>query len=118
LCASPFESGLYLTGGGVASDGKRGIALLASSHEPPTEASPSTFLVWDGAHMAPRPEPLQPDASMKRGPGESYVWANPDLTITLAPVAGAYSGTLTVVDQGKTTILHCKVVEKLVRCDP
>lgn len=118
LCYGPPESRLHLTGGGVASDGKRGVALLASSNDTGAEASPPAFLVWDGAQMAARPEPVQPDASMKRGPGESYVWTNPDLTITLAPAAGPDSGTLAVADHGKTTILHCKVVEKLVRCVP
>jgi len=114
----PVETRLHIVRGGLEWDNQRGVQLDADVGLSSDLQGASAILTWDGSRMSPRPEALHDDPKLKYGPGGSLVWTDPDLTMTLASVVGTHTGTLTVVDQGKTTVLHCTTEGPLVRCDP
>jgi hypothetical protein len=122
-CLPPVvETQLDLVRGGIEWDNRRGVELEAKvgPSDAATRQRASVILTWDGSRMSPRPEALRDDPKLKYGRdgGSSRVWTDPDLSISLTPVVGTQTGTLTIVDQGKTTVLHCTTEGTLVRCDP
>jgi len=130
----PGVDGLYLDGAGVAADGERGIIVKVASRAGCAGAGVRRVLTWDGSAMTERPGALgvetwtgsrmvvdQPrtfvdDPTARKNAGQSYTWTSPALTIGFASVPGAQTGTATVDDQGKTTVLQCRAVDNVVTC--
>ncbi|MDB5212592.1 MAG: hypothetical protein JWO86_519 [Myxococcaceae bacterium] len=112
------ENILSMSDAGMTTDGRHAVRIAIGTRG---ECSGrTTDLVWDGAAASLTASSTQfrsdPSVNSSVVRGEKLWWTSPAFVFTFAAVPGTHTGTLTVQDAEKTTVLHCSSDEYVVSC--